>query len=200
MDFILCVRHSSNIPEITAPSQLFEKNSEESKFSRQFYFCQPLNWCLYNKYMALVVNFFGGPHTGKSTLAAGLYYELKLNGYNVELAREFAKDLVYEEGIDTLQNQFYVTGTQYHRQMQPFKKVDVVITDSPILLGIFFNRMNVSSWDNFVLDLFNQHDNYNVLLERNLENKFQTEGRIHDLEKSIEIDKDIISFLNKYDL
>ena len=40
-----------------------------------------------------VINFYGGPNTGKSTKAAGMYYKMNLAGYNVELVNEFAKEL-----------------------------------------------------------------------------------------------------------
>ena len=36
-----------------------------------------------------VINFCGGPGSGKSTAAAGLFYNMKIAGYNVELTDEF---------------------------------------------------------------------------------------------------------------
>ena len=150
--------------------------------------------------MSLIINFMGGPSTGKSTLAAGLFYELKLNGYNVELVREFAKDLAYDQDKKTIKNQAYVTGTQIQRQMQPYGQVDVVITDSPILLGVFYNPKPRKAWNNFILELFNEFDNYNILLNRNPNNKFENENRLHDLEKSIEVDNAIVEFLKEYEV
>ena len=35
-----------------------------------------------------VINFYGGPGSGKSTAAAGLFYKMKLGGYSVELTDE----------------------------------------------------------------------------------------------------------------
>ena len=32
-----------------------------------------------------VINFYGGPNSGKSTKAAGLYYKMNMAGYSVEL-------------------------------------------------------------------------------------------------------------------
>lgn len=145
--------------------------------------------------MSLIVNFFGGPCCGKSTLAAGLFYELKLNGYNVELVREFAKDLVYEDEKEIIKNQPYVTGTQFHRQMQPFGKADIVVTDSPILLGMFFNVMPIKTWGEFIFELFNSFDNFNILLERTDEIKFDSNSRVHDIEQSRIKDQQILDFL-----
>ena len=46
---------------------------------------------------ALVINLFGGPGCGKSTIAALLFGKLKQNGINCEMALEYAKDKVWEE-------------------------------------------------------------------------------------------------------
>ena len=49
--------------------------------------------------MTLVVNFFAGPGAGKSSMAAGLFAELKFRGVNCELATEYAKDKVWEGSL-----------------------------------------------------------------------------------------------------
>ena len=44
-----------------------------------------------------VINLFGNPGSGKSTVAAYLFSELKSRGLEVELVTETAKDLVWDE-------------------------------------------------------------------------------------------------------
>ena len=85
----------------------------------------------------LVVNLFGAPGAGKSTGAAYIFSRLKLAGINAELVTEFAKDKVWEESKAVFQNQAYIFGKQYFRISRVQDKVDVVITDSPILLSPF---------------------------------------------------------------
>jgi len=58
----------------------------------------------------LIVNLFGGPSSGKTTMAAGLFCLLKMHGIDCELVTEFAKDLVWEERFKTLKNQQYIFG------------------------------------------------------------------------------------------
>ena len=41
---------------------------------------------------AIVINLYGGPCCGKSTVSAGLFYELKCLGVECELTGEYAKD------------------------------------------------------------------------------------------------------------
>lgn len=63
----------------------------------------------------LVVNLFGGPGSGKSTCAAGVFTLLKLSGVNAELVTEYAKDLTWEKRHVTLANQHYIFGKQLQR-------------------------------------------------------------------------------------
>ena len=74
----------------------------------------------------LIVNLIGGPGSGKSTCASGIFYQLKKLGINCELALEFAKDKVWEESIKTLDDQFYIFGKQYHKLFRLMDKVDVI--------------------------------------------------------------------------
>ena len=86
----------------------------------------------------LIVNLYGAPGAGKSTGAAYVFSQLKMRGINAELVTEFAKDKVWEESKAVFQNQAYIFGKQYFRISRVQDKVDVVITDSPILLSPFY--------------------------------------------------------------
>ena len=54
----------------------------------------------------IFVNLFGGPSTGKSTLCASIFSELKIKGVDCEMALEYVKDLVWEESFEKIKNQF----------------------------------------------------------------------------------------------
>ena len=83
----------------------------------------------------IVVNLFGGPGCGKSTGAAYVFSRLKEARVNVELVTEFAKDLTWDKS-DALNDQLYVFASQFHRLFRCQKAgVDVVVTDSPLLLS-----------------------------------------------------------------
>lgn len=120
----------------------------------------------------LVVNFFGGPGAGKSTMAAHVFAELKwytgrpdTPDIKVELVTEYAKDKVWEDSLHTLDNQPYVFGKQLHRLSRVANKVDIVITDSPIILSLLYSNEG-PKFANFVVDKFDSFFNYNVLLRR----------------------------------
>lgn len=129
----------------------------------------------------LVVNMFAAPGSGKSTLSAYVFSKLKMAGVNAELALEYAKDKVWEESVEVFKNQAYIFGKQYFRLSRVNGKVDVVITDSPILLSCFYNNQPElgENFNNMCLDVFHSFTNYNVFLNRvkpyNPAGRFQTE-------------------------
>lgn len=115
-----------------------------------------------------VINLFAEPSAGKSTTAAGLFFLMKRNGFNVELISEYAKQCVWEDRIKTLDDQLYISAKQNHQLERLRGKVDYVITDSPLLLGILYSR-NSSRFPSFhtlVEEVFESYTNLNILLRR----------------------------------
>jgi len=51
------------------------------------------------------INLWAGPGTGKSTMAASIFAELKWNKIDCELVSEYAKQIVWEESYTKLNNQ-----------------------------------------------------------------------------------------------
>lgn len=142
----------------------------------------------------ILVNLFGSPGTGKSTGAAYIFSQLKMRGINAELVTEFAKDKVWEESKAVFNNQAYIFGKQYFRISRCADKVDVVITDSPLLLSLVYNNDPVlgEDFNNVVRKVMNSYDCRNFFLVRtkkyNPVGRFQTEkesnkiaDKIHDL-------------------
>lgn len=140
----------------------------------------------------LVVNMMGGPGAGKSTMAASVFSELKWKGYEVELVTEFAKDKVWEEATKILENQLYIFARQEQRVNRLDKKVDIIITDSSILLTLIYAQSEIHKsglFKDLVIAEFNKYRNLNIFLNRN--NHFVENGRNHTLEESIKIDSNI---------
>lgn len=151
------------------------------------------------KNKTIVINLIGGPGSGKSTLAAGLFYELKKLGFNAEMSLEFAKDKVWEESIRTLDDQIYIFGKQYHKLWRLNNKVDIIITDSPLLVSLYYNQIESKYFNNFVIEQFNRFNNVTYFIERDEEN-YQEEGRLQTFDEAKEIDKKLIDILKKYNI
>lgn len=133
--------------------------------------------------MTKVINLYGGPGSGKSTAAAGIFNRMKVRGLKAELVTEVAKDAVYEGHLNILQDQLYLLGMQNRRQARLVGKVDYIITDSPLLLtSIYRPDEYMESFDSLVLQLYNTYNNINFFLHR--PDAFEANGRVHDEETS----------------
>lgn len=141
----------------------------------------------------IVVNLIAGPCAGKSTVTSGVFYKLKMAGVDCEMALEYAKDRVWEEAFATMDDQIYVFGKQYHGIRRLNGKVQVIITDSPILLSIYYSKMDSEYFNDFVVEQFNKFDNMTYVIERNT--VYNQNGRVHTEEQSKEIDKILVNIL-----
>ena len=147
----------------------------------------------------IVINLIGGPGCGKSTAAAGIFYLLKKQGINCEMSLEFAKDKVWEQSIKTLDNQIYVFGKQHHRLWRIVEKVDVVITDSPLFLSLYYNKEPSKQFDEFVISQFKRFNNRTFFIERG-DSSYQQSGRLQNEQEAREIDRVLKELLEKYNV
>lgn len=140
--------------------------------------------------MTLVVNLFGGPGTGKSTTMSGLFAELKWRGINCEQSHEFAKEKVWEDSTAVLEDQIYVFGKQAHNLHRLESKVDVIITDSPLLLSLVYGEHESNEFKALVKEVHDRYDNLNIFLRRlksyNPAGRLQTEMKARELDEKIE--------------
>jgi hypothetical protein len=147
--------------------------------------------------MSVVVNCLGGPGVGKSVLAAELFIKMKKLGVCCELVTEYPKELVWEENHRAIRDQLYVFATQAYRQELLRDKVDVIVTDSPLLLSCIYNRDQTSPvFKRLVMERFNTYRNVNFLIQRSA--VFEQTGRIHNLEESTRLDREIKNWMVRY--
>ena len=141
----------------------------------------------------IVVNFFAGPGTGKSTTMAHVFAELKWKGIDCEMVTEYAKDKVWEGSAHILANQFYVSGKQYHKLRRINGKVEVILTDSPILLGIHYGSNEPQEFKDLLVKYHNSFNNFNVFLKR--VKPYNPNGRLQTEDKAKEIDEELYNLV-----
>lgn len=140
-----------------------------------------------------LINLYGGPGTGKSTTSAIIFAKLKQLGYNAELVPEFAKDLTWHNRHATLQDQLYILGKQHHRIFMLKDQVEYIVTDSPLMLSVYYNHLTRAnmpkSFDQLVYDLWDSYDSIDVFLERSKEynpsGRNQTEDEAHKIDREL---------------
>lgn len=147
----------------------------------------------------IVVNLYGAPGAGKSTGAAYVFSQLKMRGVNAELVTEFAKDKVWEESKAAFQNQAYIFGKQYFRISRLQDKVDVVVTDSPILLSCFYGKDDPrlgEEFDALVRKVSGYYTSLNAFIDR--VKPYNPAGRFQTEQESDEVAKSLAKLLDEY--
>jgi len=143
-----------------------------------------------------IINLYAGPGAGKSTTAAGLFHEMKIRDYKVELVTEYAKDKVYEGHLGCLEDQLYIFAKQQRRLNRLIGSVTWAITDSPLLLSILYNKDLSQSFNNVVIEQYNRYNNYDFYIER--VKTYQQFGRTQTFEEAVVLDNKMKAIL--YDL
>ena len=129
-----------------------------------------------------VINLFSGPGSGKSTTAAFLFAYLKNAGVKTELAREVAKDFIYEgRQVQLKRNQLLLTAMQYARLKDlEHSDCELAITDAPLALGAVYARrcLYYDELCELIKKLLKDFTNYNVFIKRT--KPYQKFGRLQD--------------------
>jgi len=159
--------------------------------------------------MTLVINLYGGPGSGKSTTATGVFSRLKQADVSCEYVSEYAKDIVWEGTTELLNNQIHVFSEQFRRQWRLIGKVDYIITDSPILLSavyfdFWFERQQKPKFltntfakqtREYFLAAFHQFDNINFYITRT--KPYHQIGRMQTKEEAQLVDRAVLKYLGE---
>lgn len=89
--------------------------------------------------MTILINMLGSPSSGKTSLSAKLFAQLKAMDLNAEYTSEYVKGWAWEGKKVGPFDQFYIFGKETHNQSRLFDKVDFVISDSPVMLTAFYH-------------------------------------------------------------
>lgn len=142
-----------------------------------------------------VINLIGPPGAGKSTAAHSLIAHLKRIGYQAEMVFEYAKTCVWWDRRKEMEDQFYISAKQNHKQFMLQDKVELIVTDSPILLGSLYmpSWMHEGEAGKHFTDLLlaqeQRYDNKYFFINR--VHAFDPQGRIQSEEEAEVIERDL---------
>lgn len=150
--------------------------------------------------MLNVINLFAGPGAGKSTTRAGLFHIMKSKEFSVEEVQEYAKDVTWDETQILLADQLFVLANQNRRLTRLRGKVEVAVSDSPLLLTINYVSPEYlpKNFNNLTLELWNTYNNFNFFIERT--KKYNPVGRNQTEEEARDIDLDIKEMLHRLEI
>lgn len=145
----------------------------------------------------LLINLYGGPGAGKSTMMAQVYAALKHAGVSVEMAPEFAKELTWQNRQDALHCQPYVFGEQLWRIENLCRGgVEVIVTDSPLLLSCVYGTIEwPPAFYKAVVDTASRYRTLNYFVRRT--GGYEQRGRNETLPEALAKDAEIEQVLQK---
>jgi len=146
----------------------------------------------------LLVGLWAGPGSGKSTGAAYIFARLKMLGnLEVELVTEYAKDKVFQDDLKVFQNQFYVVGKQTFRESRLRGKVDVIVTDSPSLMGAIYSKDKpyFKEYAHVLKCMYDEVPHFDYFVERT--KPYSQNGRFQTEAGATMLDREILDFMKE---
>lgn len=148
------------------------------------------------------VNLFAGPGAGKSTLAAWIFAQLKMDNVNAEHVQEYVKGWTFLGQPPQSFDQMYILGKQMHREDIILRSggASCIVTESPLFLGTCYAmHFKTPGWPHLVamVDEFEKaYPSLNIFIDRkNL--KYKALGRFQKYDSALEMDNFIKSSLKK---
>ncbi len=146
---------------------------------------------------AIVVNLIGGPGCGKSILSADLFAFLKRNYTSCDISWEYIKKKLREKALKVIQSQIYIFGKQQFQLFTMRDEVEVIVTDSPIILSAIYDKTECPHLKALILKEFSTYKNLVYFIERDENVEYEQEGRYQDLNGAKEVDAKVKKFLNE---
>lgn len=141
---------------------------------------------------ALVVNLFGGPGCGKSTVAAKIFAELKTRGVEAACPEEHAKMAIWSGRPWLLDEQLILAGKTWETLVNLRHRVDIIVADSPILLcSAYAGQREPEPFHALMRDLHSRVPRVNLLVTRNLDEEYDTSNRREDRDAAIAVDEKV---------
>ncbi len=152
---------------------------------------------------AVVVNLFGGPGTGKSTLALGITHELKRLRHEAQFIAEEAKYWAFYKHHIGEPEQLEITWRQYDAERRYYEHADFIVTDSPLEICAFYSwyRNRTDDYSNIVRRLRERHPHIEVLnywIVR--EKEYNPVGRYQTEEEALLVDREMQAFMAPHGL
>lgn len=147
------------------------------------------------KKTAIVVNLIGGPGVGKTILTHELVSKVKKRFYSCDISAEYIKRKIREQALKVIQSQIYIFGKQQFQLFTMKDDVDVIITDSPILLSAIYDKSKCTHLRELILKEYKSYTNLMYYIERDPSIPYETEGRYQDLEGAKKVDDTVKKFL-----
>lgn len=133
-----------------------------------------------------VINLYGAPGVGKSAVRSGVFWLMKSMGESIEEVNEYAKYLELTDQRARLRTQqMLVLAKQHDKQLILQGKYTYAVTDSPLhLCGYYAGPNYLNNFPSLIAEAYQDFENINFFLTRNVEEGYETMGRSQSMEDS----------------
>ena len=146
---------------------------------------------------AIVINLIGGPGCGKSIISAELFAKFKREYTACDISWEYIKKKLREKALKAIQSQIYIFGKQQFQLFTMRDEVEVIVTDSPLILSAIYDKSKCQSLKDLVLKEFNSYNNFTYFIERDKKVPYEQEGRYQDLKGAKKVDREVKKFMDE---
>lgn len=148
------------------------------------------------------INLYGGPGSGKSTVAAGVFSRLKDQMVTCEWVQEPIKVDAYRKIPAVGYDQFLLFAKQMSMEDTLLRNgVDIVINDAPLLMNLFYTQKSGAKYVTDLLDMagdFEQlYPGVHIFIERG-DRPYNEKGRYQNKEQARLLDAEIVEFVTPY--
>lgn len=149
--------------------------------------------------MSILINLFGGPGAGKTTLAHGIVYEFRMHGIEADIATEYPKELIYDRINPASINQYTILAEQFKKIERVLRACTVVVCECPLLLCAEYDMgkrhifQMVKDYETYLKDTY-KTSTYNYFVDRIV--PYTTTNRVHTEKQAIDIDRRLLGYAN----
>jgi hypothetical protein len=148
----------------------------------------------------LVISFYGSPNSGKTVAASSMFALLKKEHVDVGLVTEYARQAVVEQNTLAISDQLFIWANQNHHIYCAYQHYQVVVTDSPILLGTIYNEDDSGHLKQVIINEYHKYNNFNILLTLNTSHPYSMAGRVHSYTESMSIQNQLVELLDNEEI
>ncbi|MFZ3584933.1 hypothetical protein ACOI1H_22700 [Loktanella sp. DJP18] len=143
----------------------------------------------------MLVNFCGAPGSGKTTMMAGAFFELKAAGWDVETISEASKEKIYEKDLFSLSDEILIFAEKYRRVLR-LAGTDIKLTDTSLRQSAYYAEGKFGPiGEQFFRNVADGFDNIYIIVDR--VHPYIPKGRMQDPSDAdkagVEIISDIMS-------
>lgn len=146
----------------------------------------------------IFINVLGAPGTGKTTISAMIFAEMRRRGMDVAAVAEFAKQAIWEGRNKVLDNEILLFTVMHHGVHVVNGETEYAVVDGSMLQTTMYNEVDgkVEHLSELAESQFNTFNNINLFIKN--DGEFETKDRVHDEDTARELQRILMEQFNRY--